>query len=263
MLTFSSDGPTADKQMRAVIFYLTTFGYIDGDFDQSEKDFVRNYIAKLVAHRVHGAVPASDGELRAELIGKCTTHFCEAFQGIDRQVKELFTEAVAEGEAQDTFVHSKLKLRCFEIFKGFDASNQEQLLDTIDELIQADGQLHPAEEKFRNELLTLLDEEQGVILLEEPSQQRNVLVSSGMAPVPKTENHPFFEQFEHHYTGGRENKDLPADSSYRAVTPMALTIKSKDGKSEIVPWQIDYRKYNAPERNKFFHTLPEIQHLPG
>ena len=38
--------------------------------------------------------------------------------------------------------------------------------------------------------MTLLDAEQGVILLDEPSQQRNVLVSSGMAPVPKTENHP-------------------------------------------------------------------------
>src|SRR5712671_7481655 len=55
MLTFSSDGPTADKQMRAVIFYLTTFGYIDGDFDASEKEFVRDYVRKLVAHRVEQA----------------------------------------------------------------------------------------------------------------------------------------------------------------------------------------------------------------
>ena len=44
MLKFSQDGPTADKQMRAVIFYLTTFGYIDGDFDDAEKEFVRNYV---------------------------------------------------------------------------------------------------------------------------------------------------------------------------------------------------------------------------
>ena len=46
MLTFSENGSEADKQMRAVIFYLTTFGYIDGDFDQSEKGFVKDYIAK-------------------------------------------------------------------------------------------------------------------------------------------------------------------------------------------------------------------------
>ena len=55
MLKFSSKGPEAEKQMRAVIFYLTTFGYIDGDFDAAEKDFVRGYIRKLVAHRVAGA----------------------------------------------------------------------------------------------------------------------------------------------------------------------------------------------------------------
>jgi hypothetical protein len=226
MLKFSSDGPTADKQMRAVIFYLTTFGYIDGDFDQSEKDFVRNYIAKLVEHRVHGAVPASDKPLRAELIGKFTTHFHEVFEGIDRQVKELFTEAVAEGEAQDTFVHSKLKLRCFEIFKSFDQSNQEQLMDTINELIQADGHVHPAEEKFRNELAALLDEEMGVTLLEEPAEERNVAVSSGAAPVAKTENHPFFEQFEHHYTADsvRLREQVAAD---RKLMDRVITLLKK------------------------------------
>src|SRR5688572_6961563 len=67
-LTFSDDGPTADKQMRAVIFHLTTFGYIDGDFDEKEKQYVRAYISKLVEHRVHGAVPADDPKLRSELI---------------------------------------------------------------------------------------------------------------------------------------------------------------------------------------------------
>src|SRR4029079_9345338 len=103
MLTFSQDGPTADKQMRAVIFYLTTFGYIDGDFDQSEKEFVRNYVRKLVESRVNDAVPESDQKLRRELTEKFTTHFHEVFEGIDRQVKELFTEAGAECEAQETF----------------------------------------------------------------------------------------------------------------------------------------------------------------
>ena len=200
MLKFSQDGPTADKQMRAVIFYLTTFGYIDGDFDDSEKAFVRNYVRKLIESRVHDAVPESDQKLRAELVEKFTTHFHEVFEGIDRQVKELFTEAVAEGEAQDTFVHSKLKLRCFEIFKGFDQGNQEQLMDTIDELIHADGQVHPAELKFRGELAALLEADLGVELLEDESTHRTSAVGKDAKLVPTTENHPFFQQFEHHYT---------------------------------------------------------------
>ncbi|HVU02942.1 MAG TPA: metallophosphoesterase family protein [Polyangiaceae bacterium] len=204
MLTFSQDGPTADKQMRAVIFYLTTFGYIDGDFDQSEKSFVRDYIRRLVEHRVHGAVDESDQKLRAELVKKFSTHFLEVFEGIDNQVKELFTEAVAEGEAQDNFVHSKLKLRCFEIFKSFDPQNQEQLMLTIDELIQADGQVHPAEAKFRGELAELLEADLGVELIDDGAEARSVAVSAGAVVSPAMENHPFFEQFEHHYTANSE-----------------------------------------------------------
>jgi uncharacterized tellurite resistance protein B-like protein len=213
MLKFSKDGPTADKQMRAVIFYLTTFGYIDGDFDQAEKEFVRNYVRKLVESRVHDAVPESDQTLRAELTQKFTTHFHEVFEGIDRQVKELFTEAVAEGEAQDTFVFSKLKLRCFEIFKSFDQSNQEQLMDTIDELIQADGQVHPAEVKFRGELAALLEEDLGVELLEDEANSRTSAVGKDVRLIPTSANHPFFDQFEHHYTANaaRLKQQVEAD----------------------------------------------------
>ncbi len=203
MLTFSENGPEADRQMRAVIFYLTTFGYIDGDFDSSERSFVKNYIAKLVAHRVAGAVPASNAPLRRELTHKFTTHFHEVFETIDHQVKDLFTEAIAEGERQDTFVHAKLKLRCFEIFKSFDEGNQNQLMDTIDELIHADGQVHPAEAKFRAELADLLNEELGVELLEEDTPPP-VKLAEKAALVPAVENHPFFEQFEHHYSKERE-----------------------------------------------------------
>ena len=38
MLTFSTDPAVAERQMEALIFSLTTFGYIDGDFDDAEKD---------------------------------------------------------------------------------------------------------------------------------------------------------------------------------------------------------------------------------
>lgn len=199
MLELSQDGPTAEKQMRAVIFYLTTFGYIDGDFDASEKEFVRDYIAKLVDHRVRGAV-GDDEKLRAELGGKYTAHFHEVFETIDSEVRSLFTESVADGENQKQFVHSKLKLRCFEIFQSFDESGQNQLLDTIDELIKADGQVHPAELEFRGELAQLLEEDLGVELVEEGGDRGAVTVMGGTLLEPKEEDHPFFRQFEVHYS---------------------------------------------------------------
>jgi hypothetical protein len=213
MLTFSDDPNVADQQMRAIIFYLTTFGYIDGDFDAAEKDFVREYVRKLIEHRVVEAVGPDDAKLRTELVDKYSRHFGEVFESIDSQVKELFTEAVAEGEAQDNFVHSKLKLRCFEIFKSFDKASQEQLMDTIDQLVQADGQIHPAEEKFRGELVSLLQEDLGVELIDDGVERPPVSVREGADLRPVIENHPFFEQFEYHYTADPERltKQVAAD----------------------------------------------------
>ncbi len=201
MLRFSQNPQEADKQMRAVIFYLTTFGYIDGDFDASEKTFVRDYIGKLVQGRVFDAVEESEQDLRKELVGKYTTHFLEVFESIDRQVRELFTESVAEGENQTDFVHAKLKLRCFEIFKSFEKEDQDQLLDTVDELIQADGTVHPAEEKFRSELATLLVDDPGFELEEDEQPSRPHIMADLVSLVPNMENHPFFGKLETHYSG--------------------------------------------------------------
>ncbi|MBK7584402.1 MAG: metallophosphoesterase [Myxococcales bacterium] len=190
--------------MRAVIFYLTTFGYIDGDFDDSEKTFVRGYIRELVGHRVAGAVAEDDPALRAELTQKYTTHFTEVFEGIDRQVRELFHEAVAAAEKQNDFVHAKLKLQCFEIFKSFDKENQERLMDTVDQLINADGHVHPAEAKFRGELADLLEEDLGVELLEDGAERPPVSIHGDTTMIPVVENHPFFDQFEHNYVAHPE-----------------------------------------------------------
>jgi hypothetical protein len=202
MLTFSSDGVEADRQMRAVIFYLTTFGYIDGDFDEREQEFVRGYIRRLVKHRVDGAVSPSETALREELTQKYGNHFTEVFDGIRHQVQELFTEAVADGENHQQFVESKLKLRCFEIFQSFDERSQELLMDTIDDLIHADGEVHPAEIKFRAELANLLEDDLGVELLEESAgaERLRVEVRDHGALMPSEGDDPFLEPLEIHYS---------------------------------------------------------------
>jgi hypothetical protein len=58
--------------------------------------------------------------------------------------------------------------------------------------------------------------------------------------------------------GGATNADLPATSNYREVTPMALTIKWKDGMSEVTPFPIEYERFNDPRYNRFFasHLTP-------
>ena len=66
MLTFSPDPNLAEQQMTALIFYLTAFGYVDGNFDFTEKAFVRVYIRQLVTARAEAAMPtATPGERAA------------------------------------------------------------------------------------------------------------------------------------------------------------------------------------------------------
>ena len=52
--------------------------------------------------------------------------------------------------------------------------------------------------------------------------------------------------------GGADNDDLPADSSYRSVTPKALSIRRTGGVTTYTPFDIDYTRYNDPEFNAFF-----------
>lgn len=267
MLTFSADGPEAEKQMRAVIFYMTTFGYIDGDFDDSEKKFVREYIQKLVEHRVQGAVQGDD-RLAAELTQKYSTHFLEVFETIDHQVKDLFTEAVAEGEEQDTFVHAKLKLRCFEIFKNFDEHNQEQLMETVDELINADGQVHPAEAKFRGELADLLNADLGIELVDEQGE-KSVAVEPPSELVTKPDDNPFFSQFEKHYSDDPQALRTQVESDRKLMDRVMAILEQqrafgrgklagKQKVSEFAPGSdfLDGHVFvTSPERNREYELI--------
>src|SRR5579862_3782257 len=96
-MKFSADSKVAEQQMHAVIFYLTAFGYIDGDFDDSEKAFIRDYVAKLVEQRARDAL-GDDLKDHRDVIDRWTKHFLEVFESVDTEIQGHFTESVAEGE---------------------------------------------------------------------------------------------------------------------------------------------------------------------
>jgi len=223
MLELDADPALADKQMCAVIFYLTTFGHIDGDFDLSEKMFVRTYIKGLVEHRVRNSAGGLTPAAQDELVAKFTAHFHEVFEAIDLQVQELFTEAVSHDEDSDKFVHSRLKLRCFELFQQFNRAGQEQLMETIDGLLMADGEAHPAEIKFRAELAELLESDLQVELVDE-----GVPAATTIGPAAVRESgaalHPFFDQFEHDYAvdPGLMTRQIAADQQAMTRTRRLL-----------------------------------------
>jgi hypothetical protein len=236
MLTFSSNPDVAEQQMNAIIFYLTAFGYIDGKFDFTEKTFIRIYIRQLVTARADAAMPGADAKTRDEVVAKFVGHFLEVFEQIDRNIKELFDEAVADGEDVEKFVHAKLKLRSYEIFRSFDRGNQRELLSTIDELIYADGSAHPAEQKFRDELEGLLGAETPLSAEDiEFLQQSRVAIEGPAALRPRLDDHPFFAGFEQHYSADprRLRQQAAADLELMERFTAALDAQRRAGAGKL------------------------------
>jgi hypothetical protein len=232
MLKFSNDPDVAEQQMNAIIFYLTAFGYIDGNFDLTEKTFVKIYIRQLVNARARDAMPDADAAARTEVVSKFVNHFHEVFEQIDHGIRALFDEVVGETEKVEDFVYGKLKLRSYEIFNTFDKENQRELLATVDELIHADGEVHPAEAKFRGELDALLQHEIPLDVADidivpitpvevAPPEQRQVRVA----------DHAFFQSFEgDHYSTDPDLLAKQADADVKLIKRFMDQLDVQRGK---------------------------------
>jgi len=234
MLSFSSDPKVAERQMDALIYSLTAFGYIDGDFDASEKELVKQTIRSLVERRVDTGMPNATPDVRQDLIERFSQHFVEKFEQVDTQVGELFLEPVAKDEDRDNFVHSKLKQRCFELFEGFDGVNQQALLASVDELIAADGELHPAELEFRGQLVSLLETDADVFLFDDDITGKHTAFLP-TTQIDASEDHPFFKQFEFHYSADptKIEKQVAADLELIARFEKQLTDRKAIGEGRL------------------------------
>jgi hypothetical protein len=233
MLTFSTDPDVAEHQMNAIIFYLTAFGYIDGDFDQTEKTFVKIYIRQLVAARARELMPDATPAERTEVVNKFVVHFHEVFDQIDHDIRSLFEEVVSDQEKVEQFVYAKIKLRCYEIFQSFDEHNQRELLSSIDELIYADGSVHPAEEKFRKELDELLHAEKRVTADQFDAVEAPPVEISGSVKIePRLEDHPFFQAFEQHYSADPDRLRKQAENDFKLMQNVAELWKAQRIKGE-------------------------------
>lgn len=201
-IQLNPDPAIAEQQVEAIIFYLTTCGYIDAEFDLREKAFIRAFLRELVTARIDAGGPLTP-ELRFERIESQHEHYLERFQEIDRDIKGLLTEAVADGEDPQRFVLSQLKLRCFELFQRLSDDNRQALLVVVDRFIYADGTAHPEEIAFRNDLAELLD---AALLLDDSALDviGSIEVKPPVTLVPEQDNHPFFAAFEHHYSADPE-----------------------------------------------------------
>lgn len=267
MLSFSEDPKIAERQMHAIIYYLTAFGHVDGDFDKAEKGFLYEYIGRLVKARADQAM--ADSDLKTELVDKWTTHFREVAEGIDHEIRENLTEPVADGENASGFAMSRLKLRCFELFQEFDEDGRRGLLATAEELIAADGKIDEAEAKLKAEMLTLLEAPLSIREDDFETVEEGSVVIEGAAKIAVQKNdHPFFSRTEWNYATDKETfakqAELDLDVVRKAMQRFADTRAKGRGKlalghtfadfSDDAPF-LDGHVWVHPPRGKDYELL--------
>ena len=191
MMTFSANGDVAERQLAAVLWYLTALGYVDGNFDASERAFVSRYADSLAAGRVDPAprgAPSWSAFVRAELAS------------IEHEVEEALSEPTADGERSEVYALSRLKLRCFELFRGFDGETRTALLRAAEALFLADGVVAPEEARFHSEMTALIEvpTEIGDADLEVVAEG-SLLIEPTRHVMPASVDHPLFRRGEHDY----------------------------------------------------------------
>ena len=199
MAMFSSDPATAKKQMLANVFLLTAFGHMDGKFALEEKRFVQEKVAKLVEERMLEAM--ADPLARHVATERVTIQFQKVAATIDREISALFTESVAEGESTEQFVYAKLALRSYELLHPFDEAARAVIFEIVDELILADGVVHPQEERLRADLQRLLAEPIEIDEIEAVPEdpEHRIEIGEPEVLVPRVDDHPFFTRDERAY----------------------------------------------------------------
>lgn len=219
MMSFCSDPRESEKQVQAIIYYLVTFGYIDGDFDHSERDFIKDYIVQIVDHKLEqnaayaGLPEPALKQFRAEQV----EHYNQVLESFDHDIQELFGEAVSQDESSQSFIRHRLKLRCYEIFRSFDLENRNALMDVIDEFIMADGVSHPAEVQFRNELAELLNLEIMLDMGDVEVVASTMQITEEVAREIVQNNHPILRNLEVHYSPDLEERTRQVEEEMAAV----------------------------------------------
>ncbi len=226
MAMFSSDPAIAKQQMLAIVFLLTAFGHMDGKFALSEKRFVQEKIAKLVEERMLEAV--HDPLARQVATERATLQFQKVAAAIDREIKGLFTESVAEGETTEQFVYAKLALRCYELLRPFDDAARANLFEIVDELIMADGVVDPQEARLRDDIQRLLAEPVEIEIEEIPDTvfDRRIRVEKEEL-VASVEDHAFFTREERVYPRDKAGFVASAEADIELLSQVMSTLEQQ------------------------------------
>ena len=262
MIAFSDSPVVAEQQMAAIIYYLTTFGFVDGRFEDSERVEIRRWIRALVEMRVANMGIDSPAE-RLETADKQTQYFERVFQRVTAEIQALFDEAVAHGERPEDFVMARLRLRCYELFKGFDPRSQETLLFIVDRVLQADGVIHETERRFRDDLIALLKLEPPAPAPAPPAAPASAPAAVSFEPAQRLigslSEHALLKLGEEHFSREpvRLSQQLLRDYELLRQAVDAWELQRGGGAGRLTGKQRAGELSGAPFLDGFVYALPD------
>ncbi len=219
MLTLHHNKLIADQQMIGIIFCLTCFGYIDGEFDGDERSFISEYIDKLARLQAESLFVSSERSWEREArIRDQASHFSRIFDQIDREIADAAEEIVAAGESQMDYLMARLELETYRVFKQFDEQGQQELFDAVDELLMADGVAHPNELKFRQELQRFLQIDVASPAPQPTSDRPSISFTEPVQLDPGRRNHTIFQALERQYPASPTAMAQALEADIRLVT---------------------------------------------
>ncbi len=243
MLELNRDPYVAEQQVRALTFFLVAFGYIDGAFDDAERVYIRDYLTEVARERAATLLAGDEPPLSMsgerqrmthvmlpvdDIASEWVTKYHALLDQYDSIVKGHFSESVADGESHVKFVTSKLKLGCFELLSHLDGKMQESILGAVEQLMHADGMVHPAERQFFDEVTALVHTPLAVAdtdIEEVPAGE--VVVEAPRALAARMQNHPFFR------TGEWELSRVPATFAEQSPGEIELVERVEKTLAEL------------------------------
>ncbi len=198
--------------MEAVIFLLAGIGNFDEPLDNRQKNFIRDYIRQLIFERVRITNPTADASFRQTLVDQRSRHFMGVFDDIDSNIRAICATARTHPDGGTQFLHQRIKLRCFEIFRSQDLKSQQELLKMADKLVGLRGLASPLTNAFREEFTELIKGDKEAARrrrkttnrLTRRRRRRSSVEVSVEIDLPPQEAHPFFDRLERAFAANPE-----------------------------------------------------------
>jgi hypothetical protein len=198
--------------VEAVIDLLLTVGYVDGLLHEDEKQFIAQYLDRVIEH-----VSTSPDE-RARM----RTRIDDAYARLDKEIAALAAEVVAAGD--NKFMKNRLKVRAVARFRGFPPADQKVALEVFELVMRTDGSISDQERELHDELRAYFHATPSLPEAAPPEPAVDMLRVEPQAELPLAAmTHPLLDAIEHPYPADHAAFEAQVASDYHLVF-QAITV---------------------------------------